>query len=86
MVEGDSAAQADPINEAIAASGPPTHGTVDVQLAGGRVARLLVPLPLLAQDVGVIAGILAEVSQQTQAAPPEQAATRSRIWLPGQPT
>lgn len=60
--------------------------TVDVQLPSGRQARLIVPVPLTTQDVGAMAGILAEVVVQTLVnQTPEQmaaAVARSRLVLP----
>ena len=79
---------ADPVGEAVAATQEPPANqvTIDVALPGARAARLIVPLPLGAGDVGMLTGVLAEVYHTTQAAQtPEQlaaAAARSRIIVP----
>lgn len=85
-----TAAAPDAIDQAIGATeqptGPQKVATINANLPSGRPAQIIVPLPLTAQDVGFLAGILADVSHQSLSAQsPEEraaAAARSRLMLP----
>lgn len=79
----------DPVDEAIAATDAPKAAptaTIRANLPSGRQAVIIIPLPLAPQDVGFIAGFLAEVCHKSLSAQnPDEiaaAAARSRLVIP----